>query len=137
MDLGTMKVKIENKGYTSHLDFATDMRLVFTNCYKYNPPDHEIGQAHHMFSQFLNPKPLMRKVKTSSWKKSYPWYMVHLIFLFFCQDRNLKFSASLWFIFSWNLTKLQLIRTTLTLPRNMSSECLSEWAEILQGFTKF
>ena len=54
MDLGTMKVKIENKGYTSHLDFATDMRLVFTNCYKYNPPDHEIGQAHHMFSRFLN-----------------------------------------------------------------------------------
>ena len=54
MDLGTMKVKIENKGYTSHLDFATDMRHVFGNCYKYNPPDHEIGQAHHMFSRFLN-----------------------------------------------------------------------------------
>ena len=61
MDLGTMKVKIENKGYTSHLDFATDMRLVFTNCYKYNPPDHEIGQAHHMFSQFLNLRILFTK----------------------------------------------------------------------------
>ena len=33
---------IENNGYASHLDFANDMRLVFTNCYKYNPPDHEI-----------------------------------------------------------------------------------------------
>lgn len=42
MDLGTMKNKIENRGYSSHLDFANDMRLVFTNCYKYNPPDHEI-----------------------------------------------------------------------------------------------
>ena len=42
MDLGTMKVKIENRDYASHLDFANDMRLVFTNCYKYNPPDHEI-----------------------------------------------------------------------------------------------
>ena len=61
MDLGTMKVKIENKGYTSHLDFATDMRLVFTNCYKYNPPDHEIGQAHHMFSRFLNLRILFTK----------------------------------------------------------------------------
>ena len=37
-----MKVKIENRDYASHLDFANDMRLVFTNCYKYNPPDHEI-----------------------------------------------------------------------------------------------
>ena len=61
MDLGTMKVKIENKGYTSHLDFATDMRLVFTNCYKYNPPDHEIGSAHHMFSRFLNLRILFTK----------------------------------------------------------------------------
>ena len=65
MDLGTMKVKIENKGYTSHLDFATDMRLVFTNCYKYNPPDHEIGQAHHMFSRFLNLRILFTKFSLS------------------------------------------------------------------------
>jgi len=42
MDLGTMKVKMDNHNYASHLDFANDMRLVFTNCYKYNPPDHEI-----------------------------------------------------------------------------------------------
>ena len=33
---------MENRDYNSHLDFASDMRLVFTNCYKYNPPDHEI-----------------------------------------------------------------------------------------------
>ena len=37
-----MKTKMENRDYNSHLDFANDMRLVFTNCYKYNPPDHEI-----------------------------------------------------------------------------------------------
>ena len=42
MDLGTIKTKMENRDYNSHLDFANDMRLVFTNCYKYNPPDHEI-----------------------------------------------------------------------------------------------
>ena len=42
MDLGTMKNKMDNRDYTSHLDFANDMRLIFTNCYKYNPPEHEV-----------------------------------------------------------------------------------------------
>jgi hypothetical protein len=42
MDLGTIKNKMENRDYNSHLDFAGDMRLIFTNCYKYNPPDHDI-----------------------------------------------------------------------------------------------
>ena len=42
MDLGTMKNKMDNREYSSHLDFASDMRLIFTNCYKYNPPDHEV-----------------------------------------------------------------------------------------------
>lgn len=42
MDLGTVKTKIDNRDYSSHLDFASDVRLVFTNCYKYNPPEHEV-----------------------------------------------------------------------------------------------
>ena len=42
MDLGTIKTKMENRDYNSHLDFASDMRLIFTNCYKYNPPDHDV-----------------------------------------------------------------------------------------------
>ena len=42
MDLGSMKNKMDNREYSSHLDFASDMRLIFTNCYKYNPPDHEV-----------------------------------------------------------------------------------------------
>ena len=33
---------MEGRDYHSHLDFASDMRLIFTNCYKYNPPDHDI-----------------------------------------------------------------------------------------------
>ena len=37
-----MKNKMDNREYSSHLDFASDMRLIFTNCYKYNPPDHEV-----------------------------------------------------------------------------------------------
>ena len=54
-----------------------------------------------------------------SWKKNYPGLcrdLVYFIFFknfFVCQDRNMKFSASVWFTISWNLFK---------------------WAEILWGF---
>ena len=42
MDLGTIKSKMDSRDYNSHQEFATDVRLVFTNCYKYNPPDHDV-----------------------------------------------------------------------------------------------
>ena len=42
MDLGTIKNKLENREYSMHLEFAADMRLIFTNCYKYNPPEHDV-----------------------------------------------------------------------------------------------
>jgi hypothetical protein len=42
MDLGTIKTKLETRDYNSHLEFAADMRLIFTNCYKYNPADHDV-----------------------------------------------------------------------------------------------
>ena len=42
MDLGTVKNKLENREYKKPEDFASDVRLIFTNCYKYNPPDHEV-----------------------------------------------------------------------------------------------
>ncbi|MEQ2158493.1 hypothetical protein GOODEAATRI_012906 [Goodea atripinnis] len=29
-------------GYCAGLEFAADVRLMFSNCYKYNPPDHEV-----------------------------------------------------------------------------------------------
>lgn len=28
--------------YNDPQSFATDVRLMFSNCYKYNPPDHEV-----------------------------------------------------------------------------------------------
>merc|ERR1712012_1130314 len=28
--------------YRVPTEFATDMRLIFTNCYKYNPPEHDV-----------------------------------------------------------------------------------------------
>ncbi|XP_075158831.1 uncharacterized protein LOC142232018 isoform X2 [Haematobia irritans] len=42
MDLGTVKGKMDNREYKSAPEFAADVRLIFTNCYKYNPPDHDV-----------------------------------------------------------------------------------------------
>nr|XP_042899942.1 bromodomain-containing protein 3 isoform X2 [Parasteatoda tepidariorum] len=42
MDLGTVKSKLEDRVYKTPAEFAADVRLIFTNCYKYNPPDHEV-----------------------------------------------------------------------------------------------
>ncbi|XP_002132733.3 bromodomain testis-specific protein-like [Drosophila pseudoobscura] len=42
MDLGTVKQKLDNRVYKSASAFAADMRLIFSNCYKYNPVHHDI-----------------------------------------------------------------------------------------------
>ncbi|XP_052223772.1 bromodomain-containing protein 2-like isoform X3 [Dreissena polymorpha] len=42
MDFGTIKVKLENRQYGSAQEFAEDVRLIFTNCYKYNPADSDV-----------------------------------------------------------------------------------------------
>merc|ERR1719341_835799 len=42
MDLGTVRTKMEGREYRMPADFATEMRLIFTNCYKYNPPEHDV-----------------------------------------------------------------------------------------------
>lgn len=42
MDLGTVKQKMDNREYRTAADFAADVRLIFTNCYRYNPPDHDV-----------------------------------------------------------------------------------------------
>lgn len=36
------QAKLENRQYREPQDFAADVRLMFSNCYKYNPPDHEV-----------------------------------------------------------------------------------------------
>uniref|UniRef100_A0A671XD97 Bromodomain containing 4 n=1 Tax=Sparus aurata TaxID=8175 RepID=A0A671XD97_SPAAU len=42
MDLSSIKAKLENRQYREPQEFAADVRLMFSNCYKYNPPDHEV-----------------------------------------------------------------------------------------------
>ncbi|KAK2114952.1 Bromodomain containing protein 3 [Saguinus oedipus] len=42
MDLSTVKRKLEGREYPDAQGFAADVRLMFSNCYRFNPPDHEL-----------------------------------------------------------------------------------------------
>ncbi|CAJ1071280.1 bromodomain-containing protein 3-like [Xyrichtys novacula] len=42
MDLGTVKKKMTRGEYHDAQSFAADVRLIFSNCYKYNPPHQEV-----------------------------------------------------------------------------------------------
>ncbi|XP_057698999.1 bromodomain-containing protein 4-like isoform X2 [Corythoichthys intestinalis] len=42
MDLSTIKKKLDNRQYRDPQEFAADVRLMFSNCYKYNPPGHDV-----------------------------------------------------------------------------------------------
>jgi hypothetical protein len=33
---------MDSREYRSCAEFAADVRMIFTNCYKYNPPDHDV-----------------------------------------------------------------------------------------------
>lgn len=33
---------MNNRDYKTSEEFAADVRLIFANCYLYNPPDHDI-----------------------------------------------------------------------------------------------
>lgn len=37
-----LQSKMDNREYKTVQEFASDVRLIFTNCYKYNPPDHDV-----------------------------------------------------------------------------------------------
>ncbi|OWA53737.1 putative Bromodomain-containing protein 4 [Hypsibius exemplaris] len=42
MDLATIKTNLEQRQYMNVYEFAADVRLMFTNCYRYNSPDHSV-----------------------------------------------------------------------------------------------
>ncbi|XP_077427299.1 bromodomain-containing protein 4-like isoform X2 [Vanacampus margaritifer] len=42
MDLSTIKKKLDNRQYRDPQEFSADVRLMFSNCYKYNPPGHDV-----------------------------------------------------------------------------------------------
>ncbi len=37
-----LQKKLDNRQYRDAQEFAADVRLMFSNCYKYNPPDHDV-----------------------------------------------------------------------------------------------
>lgn len=43
MDIGTIKKKLQYNFYTSPQHLASDFKLVWDNCYKYNGLEHEIS----------------------------------------------------------------------------------------------
>lgn len=42
MDLSTIKKKMDSRQYADAQAFAADVRLIFSNCYKYNHPSHDV-----------------------------------------------------------------------------------------------
>uniref|UniRef100_H3CMN4 Bromodomain-containing protein 2 n=1 Tax=Tetraodon nigroviridis TaxID=99883 RepID=H3CMN4_TETNG len=42
MDLSTIRKKMDQGEYAEAAEFAADVQLMFSNCYKYNPPSHEV-----------------------------------------------------------------------------------------------
>eukprot|EP00123_Amoebidium_parasiticum_P013776 comp22144_c1_seq1/m.32428 comp22144_c1_seq1/g.32428 ORF comp22144_c1_seq1/g.32428 comp22144_c1_seq1/m.32428 type:complete len:687 (-) comp22144_c1_seq1:339-2399(-) len=45
MDLSTVRKKLEGGAYRTANEYAEDMRLIFTNCYRYNPAGTEVFEA--------------------------------------------------------------------------------------------
>ncbi|XP_028259681.1 bromodomain testis-specific protein-like [Parambassis ranga] len=43
MDLSTIRKKLDEGEYANAKEFAADVRLMFSNCYRYNPPSHEVA----------------------------------------------------------------------------------------------
>ncbi|RZF43644.1 hypothetical protein LSTR_LSTR009241 [Laodelphax striatellus] len=73
MDLGTVKQKMRNREYRTASEFAADVRLIFTNCYKYNPPDDDIvGMGHKLqdIIELLDNPSLKKVTEISSTKGS-------------------------------------------------------------------
>ncbi|BFZ05526.1 hypothetical protein BsWGS_08565 [Bradybaena similaris] len=44
MDLATVKKKMESREYRAISEFAEDVRQIFHNCYRYNPPDSDVAK---------------------------------------------------------------------------------------------
>lgn len=42
MDTSLPQKKMDQGEYAEAAEFAADVQLMFSNCYKYNPPSHEV-----------------------------------------------------------------------------------------------
>ncbi|KAI8371098.1 Bromodomain-containing protein [Blakeslea trispora] len=77
MDMSTYEKKLYNHEYTHEEQLAEDIRLMFRNCYTYNPPDHlvtNLGKEfeavfEHQWAKLHQPGSQLPKKKKSSTKK--------------------------------------------------------------------
>jgi len=56
MDLGTIQNKLDNNVYEKAKDVEEDVRLVFKNCYKFNPEGDFVNQCGHQLEDLFNKK---------------------------------------------------------------------------------
>ncbi|OMH79903.1 Bromodomain-containing protein, partial [Zancudomyces culisetae] len=56
MDLGTIRKKYDAGLYNSSDEFEADVRLMFNNCYKFNPPNHPVHLAGKRFEEIFDKK---------------------------------------------------------------------------------
>ncbi|KAJ0744243.1 putative chromatin remodeler Bromodomain family [Helianthus annuus] len=67
LDLGLVKLNLSKNMYSSPLDFASDVRLVFENAMLYNPKTDEVhGMAHQLLFYFeMLFRPIQAKLPTN------------------------------------------------------------------------
>lgn len=56
MDLGTIQSNLANNKYENGDEFERDVRLVFTNCYLFNPEGTDVNTLGHRLESFFNKK---------------------------------------------------------------------------------
>ena len=56
----------QNREYALPSEFAADMRLIASNCFKYNPPDHDVvAMARRVMEEFEMRLVIFSKVNNS------------------------------------------------------------------------
>ena len=70
MDLGTIRKKLDTGMYNRTDQFESDVRLVFSNCYTYNPPESDVcrmaRELETIFEQKMAQKPAPKTHSTAS-----------------------------------------------------------------------
>ena len=65
MDLGTVKKRLNYHFYEDVRHFASDMALIWKNCYKYNGKEHEVSkiaeEIERIFHELMNTYGLAQK----------------------------------------------------------------------------
>ncbi|KAI5964056.1 BDF1 [Candida pseudojiufengensis] len=56
MDLGKIQTKLNNNEYNNPEEFESDVKLVFSNCYKFNPEGTDVNMMGHRLESIFNEK---------------------------------------------------------------------------------